>query len=217
MFFWKDDKIHTAPAKIKICGIRMKTYNATLGPFFPGTSSTILFRSTVTWLTIDGIGLVIGFITYLKLVTTINYNTALITVTHTSLLSLLQPPTVVARLQSSNKGYSCHSCSLGTALRNRPLNTSLLRLPVCRPTRNLRTNSKLPLALLIKPLGGPHRKHFFLQLLYWCVRRSVTCSTVASLSAWSRTAWKTASRNCFIIESRHRCRGDDIIVQIIRY
>jgi hypothetical protein len=55
----------------------------------------------------------------------------------------------------------------------------------------LRTNSKLPSALLIYPLGRPHRIHFFLQLLCWCMRRSVTCSVVASLSAWRRTAWKT--------------------------
>jgi hypothetical protein len=47
-------------------------------------------------------------------------------ITHTSLLSLLQPPLVVAWLQSSNKGYSSRPYGSRTALPNRRLKTVLL-------------------------------------------------------------------------------------------
>jgi hypothetical protein len=76
------------------------------------------------------------------------YNTTLITVTHTSLLSMLQPPLVVAQLQSPNKGYFWHPCSLRTALTNRRLETVLYI-----------QSSKLPLAssaqsfLVLGPVG----------------------------------------------------------------
>jgi hypothetical protein len=51
-----------------------------------------------------GFGLVIGFTAQLQLGITSNYNAAQITITHTSLLSLLQPPLVGAWLQSSSNG-----------------------------------------------------------------------------------------------------------------
>jgi hypothetical protein len=50
---------------------------------------------------------------------TSNYNVAQITITHTSLLSFLQPPLVVAWLQSSNKGYSSRTYGSRTALPHR--------------------------------------------------------------------------------------------------
>jgi hypothetical protein len=53
-----------------------------------------------------GFGLVIGFISHLQLGITSNYNDAQISIPHISLPSLLQPPLIVAWLQSSNKGYS---------------------------------------------------------------------------------------------------------------
>jgi hypothetical protein len=67
--------------------------------------------------------LVIGFIALLQLRITSNYNVAQISIIHTSFLSLLQPPLVVAWLQSSNKDYS--SCPYGSrmALPNHQLKT----------------------------------------------------------------------------------------------
>jgi hypothetical protein len=56
-------------------------------------------KSRVKWL-------VIGFLVHLQLGITKNCNTAQLTITHTSLLSLLQPPLVGAWLQSSNSDYS---------------------------------------------------------------------------------------------------------------
>jgi hypothetical protein len=73
-------------------------------------------------------GLVIGLIVHLQLGTTSrsNCNAAQTITTHNSLLSMLQPPLVVAWSQSSNKGYSSLPCSLRTALTNRRLKTVLL-------------------------------------------------------------------------------------------
>jgi hypothetical protein len=64
-----------------------------------------------------------GFIAHLQLRITRNYNAAQVTITHTSLLSLLQPPLVVTWLQSSNKGYSSHAYGSRTALPNCRLKT----------------------------------------------------------------------------------------------
>jgi hypothetical protein len=73
-----------------------------------------------------GLGLIIGFIAYLQLGITSNYNATQISIIHTSLLSLLESPLVVASSQSSNNGYN--SCSHGsrTSLSNRRLKSVLL-------------------------------------------------------------------------------------------
>jgi hypothetical protein len=65
-----------------------------------------------------GFELVNVFMTYLQLGITRDCNAAQITLTHTSFLSLLQPPLDVARLQSSDKGYASR-----TALPNSRLNS----------------------------------------------------------------------------------------------
>jgi hypothetical protein len=57
-------------------------------------------------LRLEGTVLVNGFIAHLHLGITSNCNAAQITITHTSLLNLSQPPLIVARLQPSIKGYS---------------------------------------------------------------------------------------------------------------
>jgi hypothetical protein len=48
----------------------------------------------------------IGFTAHLQHGITSNYDAEQITITHTNLFRLLQPPLFVARLQSSNMGYS---------------------------------------------------------------------------------------------------------------
>jgi hypothetical protein len=60
--------------------------------------------------------------------TTRNYNcnVAKITITHASLLSMLQPPLIVAWLQSSNNRYSSSPDGLRTAPPNRGLKTAVL-------------------------------------------------------------------------------------------
>jgi hypothetical protein len=151
----------------------------------------------VEWLD-TGFGLVIEFIAHLQLVTTINYNTALITVTQTSLLSLLQPPLAVAQLQSPNKGYSLCPSSLQTAFTNHWQKTALLS-PGPPSSDCLRTHSQSPNSELTQSSHwlsicsfwvGPQRKHF-LQLLCWCMRWSVMYPIVTPLSTWCWTTWKT--------------------------
>jgi hypothetical protein len=51
------------------------------------------------------------------------YNASQISITHTSLLRLIQPPLVVAWLQPSNKGYSSDPYGSKTALLNWCLNS----------------------------------------------------------------------------------------------
>jgi hypothetical protein len=70
--------------------------------FSQNTLLLVLLLSHVKWLG-TGFGSVIGFVAQLQLGTTSNYNTAHITITHISLLGLLQRPLVVAWLQSSNR------------------------------------------------------------------------------------------------------------------
>jgi hypothetical protein len=65
-----------------------------------------------------GFGLVIRFVAHLELGIMSNYNAAQITRTHTSLLSFLQHPLVVALLHSSNMGYSSYSYGSRTAFPN---------------------------------------------------------------------------------------------------
>jgi hypothetical protein len=71
--------------------------------------------------------------------------------------------------------------------------SSWAELTNCRLSSNccLQTDWQLEADSFIKRMHGPHRKHFFLQLLSWCVWCSVVCPIVALPSAWLRTVWKT--------------------------
>jgi hypothetical protein len=70
--------------------------------------------------TIDGFGLAICLLHTCNLeLQAVMYNAVQITITHTSHLSLLQPPLFVTWLQSSNKGHSSPPYGSRTALHNR--------------------------------------------------------------------------------------------------
>jgi hypothetical protein len=140
-----------------------------------------------------GFELITGFIEHLQHGIPSNCNAAQITVTHTSLLSLLQPPLVVGWLQFSNKGFlaACELHSLTTDSTFHCCAHGLLAkaqgLSACRPTHNLRPPNSLK-----APIGSPYiasgqtpQKTLLLAItLLMCV----TCSIVVSLSTWRHTA-----------------------------
>lgn len=78
-------------------------------------------------------GLVIGFVAHFELGNTRNYNAIQISITHISLRSLIQPPLVVAWLQSSNKqGVYFTPLRFKTCTSWPPTQDSSLRLAVYR-------------------------------------------------------------------------------------
>jgi hypothetical protein len=75
---------------------------------------------------VDGVWIGKWNIAHLQLGITSNYNIAQATTIHTGLLSFLQPPLVVAWLQSSNKECPSRTRGSRSAIPNRLLKTVLL-------------------------------------------------------------------------------------------